>query len=117
MFRLVRWLLLMSIIAALAAFLLTWPIAGATSAERVCGLADSPLCLALAARGRVVATQLEAPLLARWRQGHPGSLPAARPPARSAAHGPLAPAARPLDHHTPSEERDLERILAQRGSR
>ncbi len=109
MFRLVRWLLLMAVIAALTGFLLTWPIAGETAARRVCLLAGSPGCAALADQAGVVAARIELPLLARLLAAPPATRP-------TAGRAMAKPPSRPLDRHTPAEEQALARILAQRGS-
>ncbi len=117
MLRLVRWLFLLGIITALVAFLLAYPLAGHTAASRVCHLAGSPACEALAARG--------GRLVRRWE----ARLRPAAPPAAARAALPRAPenrvavaarapaAARPLDRHTVAERRALDAILARRGSR
>ncbi len=117
MFRFVRWLLLLAVIAALSGFLLTYPMAGRTAAERVCGLAGSPACEAMARRWGAAVKGWEA----RVRPSVPSGAPARRsyrvamgrqaPPVTQRADAP------PLDRHTSSERAALQRILAQRGSR
>ncbi len=114
MFRFLRWLFLLGVIAALAGFLLTYRLQGRTAAERVCAVAGSRPCLAWAARGGEVAGEL----LERWRAmqaraAPPARAPAARPPV---VDGTREREAAPLDRHTPGERAALDRILAQRAS-
>lgn len=127
MFKLVRWLFLLGIIAGLAAFLVGKPIHGKTAAEGFCKLIDNPDCAKLAARGaadlgwarsRWESASKSAPKSAE-REAAPvkPAHPAAAPEPAVAAPAPAAPAGPPLDRHTVAERQALDRILTTRGSR
>ncbi|MHB8417513.1 MAG: hypothetical protein ACYDCL_05530 [Myxococcales bacterium] len=116
MFRFVRWLCLLGVIAALVGFLLSYRLQGRTAAERVCGLARSDQCLRWAVRGGTLTDSL----IARWEVLRSQPQPAApvkarrRPP--QVVDGTRTREAPPLDRHTPQERAALDRILAQRAS-
>jgi len=134
-FKLVRWLFLLGVIAALVAFLVGKPIHGHTAAESFCKLIDNGDCAKLASRG---ATELDW-LRNRWENAAgtgerpaPHAAPGARTveretapskPVRAPTPTPVAepsaarPSAAPLDRHTVAERQALDRILTQRGSR
>jgi hypothetical protein len=119
MFRFIRWLFLMAIIGLLAGFLLTYPMRGQTSAERVCRLAKSTPCVQLATGWGEKARELEARLKLLLDRPAPGAAPhpiehPARPKVTEAIAAHDAP---PLDRHTRQERQELDKILAQRGSR
>ncbi len=119
MFRFMRWLFLMAIIAALAGFLLTYRFHGQTSAEGVCRLSGSKTCLHLAAQWGETARQLEShldALRARYAES-PALHPPQRPDALVVTDATSTHEAPPLDRHTPKERQALDKILAQRGSR
>jgi hypothetical protein len=114
MFRFVRWLFLLGVIAALAAFLLTYRLQGRTAAERVCTLARSKPCLHWAARGGAEAEAL----IARWKALNAPPPPVARAPGPRPRVVDATPEreAPPLDHHSRADREALDRILAQRSS-
>lgn len=119
MFRLVRWLFLVAIIAGLAGFIVAARIRGRTPAEGFCSLMQNHECMRLADRGEALvklATRrlgLESEPRVPGRAAHETSRalrsPLAAAPAE--ANGP------PLDRHTPSERKALSDLLLQRGSR
>jgi hypothetical protein len=118
-FRLVRWLFLVAIIAGLAGFIVAARIRGRTPAEGFCSLLQNPECMRLADRGEALVK------LATRRLGLASQPRAARREVREhsrADRSPLAAApadanAPPLDRHTPSERKALSDLLLQRGSR
>ena len=132
MFRFVRWIFLLAVIAALAGFALTYRLGGKSSADRACRLLGSPICVRTAARWATVARGWETLLAARLDHPQSGAEPAGRteasiprraphaPPSEDRAAGRRAGArgaeARPLDQHTPEERKALDRLLATRGS-
>jgi hypothetical protein len=117
-FRLVRWLFLMAIIAGLAGFVVAARIRGRTPAEGFCSLVRNPECLRLADQGRAIVDSLRHRL-----DEAPPPKRAARREVREAARAsrdlPASPhdAAAPLDRHTPGERKALNDLLLQRGSR
>ena len=133
MFKLVRWLFLLGIIAVLAAFLVGKPIHGKTAAEGFCKLIDNPDCAKLAARGAAdfgwarsrwesASRSAPAPKTAE-REAAPEKVvavkpahPAATPEPGAAPPVPATPAGPPLDRHTVAERQALDRILTTRGS-
>ncbi len=119
MFRFVRWLCLLAIIGLLAGFLLTYRLQGQTSAERVCRLTRSAPCLKLAVAWGETARQLEARFHRLVDPPGPAAAPrpVERPPHPKVTEAIAAHEAPPLDRHTPQERQELDKILAQRGSR
>ena len=119
MFRFVRWLFLMAIIATLVGFLLTYRLQGQTSAERVCRLNRSAECVRVAAQWGEKARRIEGRVRALLDPPAPSTTPHAvqhpTPPAMTVMAPPRD--APPLDRHTPQERQALGKILAQRGSR
>jgi hypothetical protein len=119
MFRLIRWLFLMAIIAALAGFSLTYRLRGQTPAQRVCELSRSAPCVQLALRWGETARQWEARLHGLL---DPPAESAAPRPSPHPVHPVVTVAVPPhevppLDRHTSNERQAPDKILAQRGSR
>jgi hypothetical protein len=118
-FRLVRWLFLMTLIAGLAGFVVATRIRGRTPAEGFCSLVKNPECMRLADQGEAVVKAI------RRQLGLAPQPRAARREVREAPRasreGTTAPptnlAAPPLDRHTPGERKALSDLLLERGSR
>jgi len=122
-FRFVRWLFLLGVIAGLAAFVVSFHVRGQTPAHGFCRLLRNQDCFRLAERGEGLVTEAR-----RWLDDAPQPRAAQRETARRETEAPrvsraapaLAPgttAGTPLDRHTTGERKALSDLLLQHGSR
>jgi hypothetical protein len=114
-FRLVRWLFLVVVIAGLAAFIVSAHFRGQTLAQGFCKLAQSYTCYQLAGRGESLLNEAQR-RLAAGPPPAPHATQTRESPRVSRATADNAPG-EPLDRHTPGERKALSDLLLQHGSR